>query len=238
MPSLRSSLRSSLRWGEVLVTSSFMIFDRLAASLDGRSIALHGSRVLLRPLRPKDFSQWRDVRLANVDWLTKWEPLSYASPDVVANDRAAFDQRCSIRMTDISRDSAYALGVFYKSEEKNNVFIGEMNVSNVLRGPVQSASAGYWIDERFAGQGLIPESLVVLMQFLFDEKALHRLEIPIIPRNRASLRVVEKLQFRKEGLALGFLEINGTFEDHYRFAMLAEEFFERRDELVNEFCIR
>ena len=67
----------------------------------------------------------------------------------------------------------------------------------------------------------------------FEDLALHRLQISIIPRNRASRRVVEKLQIRDEGIAVRYLEINGTWEDHIRFAITAEEWAERRDELLD-----
>ncbi len=61
---------------------------------------------------------------------------------------------------------------------------------------------------------------------------MHRLQISIIPRNRASRRVAEKLELRSEGVAHRYLEINGTWEDHIRYAITAEEWAERRGELL------
>ena len=78
---------------------------------------------------------------------------------------------------------------------------------------------------------LIAEAVVVLIQFAFDELHLHRLEVCIIPRNTNSLRVVEKIGLRNEGLAERFLEINGAWEDHYRFAITVEEWMCRKAEL-------
>jgi hypothetical protein len=66
----------------------------------------------------------------------------------------------------------------------------------------------------------------------FEDLRLHRVQISIIPRNQASRRVAEKLELRNEGLAERYLEINGVWEDHFRFAITAEEWAERRDELV------
>jgi len=77
----------------------------------------------------------------------------------------------------------------------------------------------------------IPESVVVLLQFAFQTLRLHRVEVAIIPRNAASRRVVEKLELRDEGVALGFLEINGEWEDHVRYAMTSEEWAARGREL-------
>jgi ribosomal-protein-alanine N-acetyltransferase len=83
-----------------------------------------------------------------------------------------------------------------------------------------------------AGQGLVPEAVVVTLQFAFESLFLHRVEVSIIPRNVASRRVVEKLEIRLEGVAERFLEIDGTWEDHCRYAFTAEEWDVRRDELV------
>ena len=72
-----------------------------------------------------------------------------------------------------------------------------------------------------AGQGLVPEATWWCLRFAFEELGLHRVEIAIVPRNRASRRVVEKLSLREEGVAVGYLEIDGHWEDHVRYAMTA-----------------
>ena len=71
----------------------------------------------------------------------------------------------------------------------------------------------------------------MLLRFAFEELHLHRIEICIIPRNTNSLRVVEKLNLRNEGLAERFLEINGMWEDHYRFAITVEEWLNYSSEI-------
>ncbi len=58
------------------------------------------------------------------------------------------------------------------------------------------------------------------------------MQIAIIPRNSASRRVVEKLNVRNEGVAERYLEINGAWEDHVRYAITAEEWEKRADELL------
>ena len=107
-----------------------------------------------------------------------------------------------------------------------------MNLSSIHRGAHQNAYVGYWVDHRHAGNGYTPEALVALMQFGFEELDLHRLQISIIPRNSASRRVVEKLDVRAEGVAERYLQINGAWEDHIRFAITSEEWAVRKDELV------
>ena len=123
--------------------------------------------------------------------------------------------------------NAYALGIFV-----GNSFAGEINLNNVVRGAMQSATIGYWIDRSRAGNAYMSEAVVVMAKFAFEELRLHRIEICIIPRNTNSLRVVEKIGLRNEGLAERFLEINGEWEDHLQFAVVAEDWAVRGPQLL------
>lgn len=191
--------------------------------------ALFGRRVLLRPLTVNDFRAWQEVRRRNAEWLTRWEPSRVVGQPDVVEDRDAFAVRCSARQRERQLGTGYGFGVFVDGE-----LAGEVNLSSVQRGPFQSAYVGYWIDEKHAGMGYIPEALVVLMRFVFDELNLHRMQIAIIPRNTNSRRVVDKLKVRDEGVALRYLEINGVWEDHIRYAITVEEWNERRSSLFSE----
>lgn len=187
-----------------------------------------GKRISLRPLVERDFAQFQEVRLANVDWLLKWEPRPPKdAPDPVA-DRTAFLNRCDHRRRERQAGSAFAFGVFLK-----DTLIGEMNLTGISRGASHSGYVGYWIDHRHAGKSYTPEALVCLMQFAFETLELHRIQVSIVPRNHASRRVVEKLDLREEGLAQRYLQINGVWEDHIRYAITEEEWVERESELVS-----
>jgi ribosomal-protein-alanine N-acetyltransferase len=190
---------------------------------------LFGRRILLRPIVAADFPAWREVRRRNVDWLTKWEAQRVQGQPDVVEDREAFAVRCSARQRERQLGTGYGYGIFVDGE-----FAGEINLTAVQRGPFQSAYVGYWIDEKHAGNGYMPEALVVLAQFAFDELQLHRIQISIIPRNSASRRVVEKLGIRDEGIAARYLEINGVWEDHIRYAITTEEWDERRDQFLRD----
>ena len=146
-------------------------------------------------------------------------------PDV-ARDRNAFLARCNARERERQLGTGFGFGIFVDGR-----FAGELNLNSVQRGPFQNAYIGYWIDQAHAGNGYVPEAVVVVARHAFEDLNLHRLQIAIIPRNRSSRRVVEKLKIREEGLAVRYLEINGTWEDHVRYAITAEEWAERRDEL-------
>ncbi len=188
--------------------------------------SLLGRRILLRPLRPEDFGKWQEVRRRNADWLTRWEPSrTPGSPDVIG-DPSAFSLRCHARDREWQLGVGYGFGIFI-----GGVFCGEINLNSVQRGPFQNAYVGYWIDQEQAGNGYVPEALVMLMKFAFENIRLHRLQVSIVPRNGASRRVAEKLELRNEGTAERYLEINGAWEDHVRYAITTEEWLERRDQL-------
>ena len=190
---------------------------------------LFGRRVLLRPLAPSDFGAWQEVRRHNVDWLTKWEAARIpGAPDPV-EDKGAFDSRCMARQRERMLGTGFGFGLFVDGR-----FAGEINLNTIQRGPFQNAYVGYWIDERCAGKSLMSEAVVVLARYAFDELHLHRIQIAIIPRNRNSRRVMEKLDIREEGTALRYLEINGVWEDHVRYAMTVEEWEERHEALLRD----
>jgi ribosomal-protein-alanine N-acetyltransferase len=190
---------------------------------------LIGRRVVLRPLVVEDFPAWREVRSRNADWLLKWEPArAPGAPDPVQS-RDAFAVRCGARQRERQLGTSYGYGIFVDGH-----FAGEMNLSIVQRGPFQSSYVGYWIDEHRAGHGYTPEALVLLCRAAFEDLRLHRVQVSIIPRNTASRRVVDKLGMRDEGVAQRYLEINGVWEDHIRYAMTAEEWDERHDQLLRD----
>ena len=189
-------------------------------------LVLHGQRIILRTLTENDYEGWLEVRTRCQEWLQKWEPRP-AHATHLAEDRRSFVGRCAIRERERQLGTAFGFGIF-----QGGRFVGELTLSSIQRGPLQSAFIGYWIDEALAGQGLVPEAVITMMQYAFETLRLHRIEINIIPRNAASLRVVEKLHLRFEGVAQRYLEIDGVWEDHSRFAITVEEWHERAPELV------
>ena len=198
---------------------------RVAKSRHGKEY-LRGQRVMLRALKVSDFQEWKKVRLKNIDWLTKWEPTRPAGMPDVINDRNAFGARCNARDRERHLGSGYGFGIFV-----NDIFCGEINLSSIQRGPFQSCYVGYWIDEGHAGNSYTPEALAVVLKYAFEDLNLHRVQVAIIPRNTSSRRVVEKLSMREEGIAERYLEINGEWEDHIRYAFTSEEWDSRKEEI-------
>ncbi|MES1170493.1 MAG: GNAT family protein, partial [Leifsonia sp.] len=107
--------------------------------------------------------------------------------------------------------------------EDDGEVAGQLNVWGIARGSLASATIGYWVSERFAGRGITTTSVALATDVCFDEMRLHRMEICIRPENQASLRVVEKLGFRYEGLRRRYIHINGDWRDHFCFALVVEE---------------
>ena len=101
--------------------------------------------------------------------------------------------------------------------------VGQLTVGGVTYGSLCSAHIGYWVDQRVAGRGVMPTAVALAVDHCFTTLRLHRVEINVRPENTASLRVVEKLGFRDEGLRRGYLHIAGAWRDHRLFAITREE---------------
>ncbi|MDA8294957.1 MAG: GNAT family protein [Actinomycetota bacterium] len=190
-------------------------------------LELAGRRVRLRSLTEQDYPAWIEVRRRCHDWLVPWEPRPAGAPPA-PEDASSFGVRCGMRERERQLGTGFGFGIFVDGS-----FAGEITLSSVQRGPFQQAFIGYWVDQQLAGQGLVPESVVVVLRFAFEMLGLHRVEIAIVPRNHASRRVVEKLGIRSEGVAIGYLEIDGRWEDHVRYAITSEEWSVRRTDLLS-----
>lgn len=110
---------------------------------------------------------------------------------------------------------AMSFGVEYKQD-----LVGQVTLAGISWGSLRSAHVGYWIDERFAGRGIIPAAVAMTCDFAFDQLHLHRLEINVRTENSASRQVATKLGFRVEGLRERYLHINGEWRDHVCFVLL------------------
>jgi [ribosomal protein S5]-alanine N-acetyltransferase len=196
-----------------------------------RESSLSGPRVMLRALHAGDYDAWREIRLRCRDWLEPWEPLPEpGSPDPVT-DVDAFRARCGAWERQRQFDTAYGFGLFLH----DGLLLGEVSLGSVLRGPFQSSFIGYWVDEKQAGNGYVPEGVALVIRYGFDTLGLHRMEAAIVPRNDKSRRVAEKLGLRDEGTARHFLQIRGVWEDHVRYAITGEDWKRRRSDLERAF---
>lgn len=172
----------------------------------------HGP-ISIRLVRARDARVLQNELLSNRSWLKRWEATSPDGP-------VSFDMRLGARR--LLQQYKDGVGVPFVMEYDGRV-AGQLNVWGIARGSLASATIGYWVSERFAGRGVTPTSVALATDFCFTEMHLHRMEICIRPENAASLRVVEKLGFRYEGLRRRYIHIEGDWRDHYSFALVREE---------------
>lgn len=150
----------------------------------------------------------------NKNYLAEWEPLR--SEDFYTSQvqqEILQDEAAKIREGSLCKFWMF-LG---------DRIIGSAALSNIVRGAFQSCHLGYKIDEQEQGKGLMTEALEAVVRHAFQDLCLHRIEANIMPRNQASLRVVEKLGFENEGIARKYLKINGKWEDHFHMVRFNEE---------------
>jgi [ribosomal protein S5]-alanine N-acetyltransferase len=119
------------------------------------------------------------------------------------------------------RGSSFVFMVALRDEPAR--FIGKIALNGVMRGAMFGAYLGYWMDVDQQGKGMVTEAIAAVLDFAFGAAGLHRVQAAIMPRNGRSLRVVEKLGFRREGYAERYLQIAGHWEDHILFAKTHEE---------------
>jgi len=174
---------------------------------------ISGDGVILRTPQMTDFAAWSALREASRDFLTPWEP-TWPGDDL---SHAAFRQRMRRYAEDQRTDQAYPFFLFSKED---NVLVGGLVLASIRRGVAQAGSLGYWVGARYARRGYMSAALRALIPAAFDVLRLHRLEAACIPTNTASIRLLEKVGFQREGYAREYLCINGTWQDHLLYGRL------------------
>src|SRR5262249_18137385 len=134
--------------------------------------------------------------------------------------RSAFRRRLKRYSEDQRTDQAYAFLIF---RAEDGAMVGGLTLANVRRGVAQAASVGYWTGAPFARKGYMSAAMRALIPYAFGNLRLHRLEAACIPHNAASIRLLEKSGFQREGYAREYLCINGVWHDHLLFARLKDD---------------
>jgi len=167
----------------------------------------------LRPIRVRDARPLERELLASRAWLRPWEATSPSAP-------MNWDTKGSIRSLLTGARAGTGLPFIIETDGR---LAGQLNVSGMTYGSLASATIGYWVGAGFAGRGLTPTAVALATDHVFFTTGLHRMEICIRPENAPSLRVVEKLGFRYEGLRRRYIHINGDWRDHFCFGLTVEE---------------
>lgn len=169
--------------------------------------------VLLRTPQMTDYPGWAELRAQSRDFLTPWEPL-WASDEL---SRASFRRRIRHYMRDLREDMGYALFIF---SAETGTLVGGLTLCNVRRGVTQACTLGYWVGAPYARQGYMTAAVRAVIPFVFDSLELHRLEAACLLANTASIRLLEKTGFTREGVARRYLRINGAWQDHLLYGLL------------------
>lgn len=187
------------------------------------STKLVTARTVLRPPRTSDVGELRRLLRQNHDHLRPWNPAPRPGEDLTS--------LTSVSTTILRHRREWKAGtsyVFMSSLRSHpEAFVGKVALTGILRGALLGAYLGYWIDRGHEGKGLTVESIRAVIDFAFGTAELHRVQAAIMPRNARSLGVIERLGFRREGLAERYLQIAGRWEDHVIFALTREEWTPR-----------
>ena len=178
--------------------------------------AVAGAGVTLRVPQGGDYAEWAALRESSRAFLVPWEP-TWPDDDLT---RGAFRRRIKRYAEDLRNDLAYAFLIF-RSED--DALVGGLTLANIRRGVAQAGSIGYWTGAPFARKGHMTAAMRALVPFCFGTLRLHRLEAACIPGNTASVRLLEKTGFQREGYARNYLCINGVWQDHLLYARLKDD---------------
>jgi [ribosomal protein S5]-alanine N-acetyltransferase len=192
-----------------------MAFFRTVSSSDLMP-AITGDGVVLRAPQMSDCAEWAALREASRDFLTPWEP-TWPADDLT---RSSFRRRIKRYSEDQRSDLAYAFFVFRKHDD---VLVGGLTLANIRRGCAQAGSLGYWMGALFARQGHMTAAVNAIIPFAFASLKLHRVEAACIPSNIASIRLLEKTGFKREGFARQYLCIDGVWQDHLLYARVKDD---------------
>jgi len=177
--------------------------------------SITGDGVTLRMPQVTDYGDWAALRERSRDFLTPWEP-TWPVDDLT---RSAFRRRIRRYAEDLRTDQGYAFLIIRSSDK---ALLGGVTLANVRRGVAQAGSLGYWIGQPFGRRGYMTAAVRALIPFAFGTLRLHRLEAACIPTNNASIQLLEKTGFVREGYARDYLCINGIWQDHLLYGRLKD----------------
>ncbi|MCB1487403.1 MAG: GNAT family N-acetyltransferase [Bauldia sp.] len=192
-----------------------MAFLRSISTVNA-SPTIRADRVLLRAPTLADHAQWAKLREDSRAFLAPWEPI-WPTDDLT---KLSFRRRIRRYQREIRSGTGYPMFVFSPDGE---TLLGGLTLSQVQRGVSQSAVLGYWMGKPFAGKGYMSASVRAMAAFAFDTLHLHRIEAACLPHNDASIQLLEKVGFRREGYARKFLCIDGRWQDHLLYALIRDD---------------
>ena len=174
---------------------------------------LIGKRVYLRKPTMEDCHEFLTLNRRSVRFHQGW-----ISPPKIIPLFVAYLNRCD-------REDNQC---FFIVRKQDDAIVGVINLSQIFRGGFLSAYLGYYIGVPYAGQGYMTEAMQLVLRYAFKVLKLHRLEANVQPDNKASIALVQRTGFHKEGYSKRYLKVCGRWRDHERWAILSEEWKENK----------
>ncbi|MDR1767987.1 MAG: GNAT family N-acetyltransferase [Propionibacteriaceae bacterium] len=189
--------------------------------VDWWPVTLRRQQVVLRPLRLRDEAAWAEIRRRGADWFKPWDATR---PPESTQRQLTFGELVRSYRSRARRGTTLPLAVTYSPQPgAKPVFCGQLTVSGISGGSASWGMIGYWIDPRYAGRGIIPLAVAMVVDYCFQTIGLHRIEIAIVPSNAKSVAVVRKLGLRLEGRRPKFMHVGGAWQDHDVYVVTPEE---------------
>jgi len=176
-------------------------------------VEIDTDRLILRPPQQRDYEGWAKVRRDSRAFLVPWEP-SWSRDHLSLR---AFRNRVVWAERAVRQGEALPLLLV---ERAGGAIVGGLTLSNIRRQPAQAATLGYWVGQSYARHGYMTEALSAVREYAFNTLDLSRLEAACLPENDASRRLLERCQFKYEGVAQAYLQINGRWRNHVLYAAL------------------
>ena len=185
-------------------------------STNNTSPTLRGDRVLLRAPVLADYPQWARLREESRAFLSPWEPI-WPADDLA---KLAFRRRLRRYHREMRNGTGYPFFIFSPDGE---TLLGGLTLAQIQRGVTQSGLLGYWMGQPYAGKGLMTAAVRAAVAFAFETLHLNRVEAACLPRNVASIRLLEKVGFAREGYARKYLCIDGRWQDHILYGLVRDD---------------
>ncbi|UDK98439.1 GNAT family N-acetyltransferase [Lysinibacillus sphaericus] len=179
----------------------------------GNVVSIQGEKCYVRTFQEKDAQGLTGLVSRNKYFWSTYEPLQ--RPEYYTVDAQYKKIQESLYLMSSKRE--FTFGIY---EQGTNNLIGHIALYAIKRLPYSSAFVGYAMDEIYIGKGIVTEAVELVVQFAFEQIGLHRVEAYVSTENNASIRVLEKSGFQREGLLRKLLYINGQWVDHYMYARL------------------
>ena len=171
------------------------------------------ARVVVREPRESDADEYIAQMRASKRFHHPW----IAAP----TDREAWDRL-------MERHATPQVEVLFVVRREDDAVVGTFVLSQIFYGPFCNAYLGYWATRAYAGQGYMAEGLAGVLRHAFRKLKLHRIEANVQPGNTASVALLERCGFRREGFSPRYLKVAGRWRDHERWAITVEDWRSRR----------